>query len=63
MTQAMQSKTVIGLVVILGVAVGLSLCGKLSAEMVEVLKYVGTAFMSVRLAANVAENLPGNTKE
>lgn len=60
---ALQSKTVIGLLVLLATAVGLSLAGKLTPEAVEVIKYVGTAYMSVRVAANVAENLPGKKSE
>lgn len=54
--QAFQSKTIIGLLFILGLATGLSLAGKLTTEMVEVIKWVGTAFMSVRGLANVMEN-------
>ena len=59
MMQSLQSKTVIGLVVLLVTAVGLAVAGKLTPEAVDVLKWVGTSYMSVRVAANVAENLPG----
>jgi threonine/homoserine/homoserine lactone efflux protein len=58
----MQSKTVIGLLILLGVVVGLSLAGKLTPEAVDALKWLGTSYMAVRTAANVAENLPGNNK-
>lgn len=54
--QSLQSKTVIGLVLILGVAIFMSFMGKLSPEMVDVLKWSGTAFMAVRGVANYTEN-------
>ena len=52
-TSALQSKTMLGLLLLLITAVSLALAGKLSQEMVEVLKWVGGAYMSVRLAANL----------
>lgn len=58
--QALQSKTVLGLVVILGLATGLSLVGKLTPEMVDVIKWVGTSFMSVRGLVNYMENKNNN---
>lgn len=51
-----------GLALILGIAVLCALLGKLTAEMVEVLKYVGSSFLAMRAVANVAENLPGTKK-
>lgn len=57
--QMMQSKTLVGLIIILALAAVLTACGKLTPEMVEVIKWVGTAFMSVRLVANHAENKYG----
>lgn len=48
-----------GLAAILGIAVVCALLGKLTQEMVEVLKYVGGSFMAMRAVANVAEALPG----
>lgn len=63
MPKSLESKTIIGLLVLLGTAVGLVIAGKLTPEMVEVLKWVGAGFMTVRTAANVAENLPGNKKD
>lgn len=55
--QNLQSKTVLGLLTILVIAVGLSLAGKLTADMVEVLKYVGGFYFGVRGVANYAENM------
>lgn len=46
-----------GLALILGIAVLCALLGKLSSEMVEVLKWVGSSFLGMRAVANVAENL------
>lgn len=60
MPNHLESKTMAGLALIIGVAVVCALCGKLSAEMVDVLKYVGGTFMGMRAVANIAENLPGN---
>lgn len=58
MMQHLESKTVVGLTILLSCIIGLSLAGKLTPEAVEAIKYIGTAFMTVRLGANVAENLP-----
>lgn len=55
--QNLQSKTVLGLLTILVLAVGLSLAGKLTADMVEVFKYVGGFYFGVRGVANYAENM------
>lgn len=52
----LQSKTVLGLLLILLLAAGLSLAGKLTAEMVDVIKWVGASYMAVRGIANYAEN-------
>ena len=60
MPQYLESKTVVGLIILLAVMVGLVIAGKLTPEAVDVLKWLGTAYMSVRVAANVTENLPGN---
>ena len=53
----LDSKTVLGLVTILVTASGLAIAGKLTPEMVDVLKWVGGSYMAVRAVAN----LPGNT--
>lgn len=58
--QHLQSKTVSGLAVLLLCIVGLAIAGKLDAEAVEAIKWIGGTYMGVRAAANVAENLPGN---
>lgn len=47
-----------GLAAILIIAVGAALLGKLSPELVDVLKWVGGSFLGMRAIANVAENLP-----
>lgn len=56
MIQHLQSKTVMGLTVVLLVSCTMAVFGKLTPEMVDVVKWVGTAFMSVRLGANIGEN-------
>jgi threonine/homoserine/homoserine lactone efflux protein len=48
-----------GLALLLLVAVGMTLLGKLTQELVEVLKWVGASFMAVRAAANASENIKG----
>lgn len=55
MSQHLQSKTVIGLVAILAIACGMALIGKLTQELVDVLKWAGTGYMSVRAVANYTE--------
>lgn len=49
------SKTMAGLAVILGVAVAMALTGHLSAELADVLKWVGGSFLGMRAVANYAE--------
>lgn len=51
----LESKTVIGLLIILGLASVMALLGKLTPELVDVIKYVGSGFMLVRGVANYAE--------
>ena len=51
----LESKTIIGLLILLACILGLSAFGKLTAEAVEAIKWVGATFMSVRIAANVGE--------
>lgn len=63
MLQSMQSKTVIGLVVILALSATLACLGKLTTEMVDVIKWVGMAYMGVRGVANYAESKAGGQKE
>jgi hypothetical protein len=46
-----------GLALILGIAVACTLLGKLTPEMVDVLKWVGGTFMGMRAVANVAESM------
>lgn len=46
-----------GLALILGIAVACALMGKLTDEMVEVLKWVGSSFLGMRAVANVAESI------
>jgi hypothetical protein len=59
MPNHLESKTMAGLLLIIGVAVTAALLGKLTTELVDVLKWVGGSFMTMRAVANVAENLPG----
>jgi hypothetical protein len=51
------SKTMAGLLLILLIAVGLTLMGKLTAEAADVLKWIGGSFLAMRAAANVSENM------
>ena len=52
-----ESKTVVGLAVLLLVVVGLALAGKLTPEAVEALKWIGSTYFGVRAVANYAENM------
>jgi len=52
----LESKTVIGFTVLLLTIVGLALAGKLSAEAVESIKWLGGSFFAVRAVANYAES-------
>ncbi len=58
MRVALESKTMIGLIIILLIAVICAFMGKLTDQLVEVLKWVGSSFMAMRGIANIAENLP-----
>lgn len=49
------SKTMAGLVGILAIAVGMSLLGKLTPELADVLKWVGGSFLAMRAVVNHAE--------
>ena len=62
MRQNLDSKTVLGLLTLLSVAVIMSLLGKLTPEMVEVIRWVGGSYMAVRVAANVGENIANRRK-
>ena len=63
MPTMLHSKTVIGLAVILIVACTMAFLGKLTPELVDVIKWVGTGYMAVRAVANHAEgkNGPGES--
>jgi hypothetical protein len=54
-----QSKTIIGFLILLACIVGLALAGKLTPEAVEGIKWIGGSFMAVRVTANYAENMSG----
>lgn len=60
MQQHLESKTVVGLLILLAVIIGLSLCDHLTQEAVDGIKWIGTSYMGVRTAANIMENIPGN---
>ncbi len=55
--QHLQSKTVAGLLVLLASIIGLAAFGKLTPEAVEALKWLGSSYRAVRVAANATENL------
>lgn len=57
MSTHLESKTLFGLGVLLLVVVGLAVTGYLTSDAVEAIKWIGTAFMGVRTAANVMENV------
>lgn len=57
-----QSKTVLGLLVILGISCGMALIGKLTPELVDVIKWIGTAYMSIRGIANYMEGKNANSR-
>ena len=59
MVQHLESKTVIGLLILLGCIVALALAGKLTSEAIEGLKWIGGSYMGVRGVANAFENLSG----
>lgn len=61
MKQHLQSKTVFGLFAILGLAAGLAFAGKLTPEMVDVIKYIGGSYMAVRCVANYSEGKNGKS--
>lgn len=58
--QHLESKTNGPLLLLLIAIIGLAIAGKLTAEAVDALKWLGTSFFSVRAAVNVMERLPGN---
>lgn len=60
MISMLESKTVVGLLVILGIACGMSLLGKLTPELVDVIKYIGGGYMAVRGVANFSEQKYGS---
>jgi hypothetical protein len=55
--QQLESKTIFGLLALLGVGVLLEYTGHLSANATSLLTWLGAAFMSVRGVANVFENI------
>lgn len=57
MPNHLESKTMAGLAAILIVAVAAAVLGKLTPELVDVLKWVGGSFMGMRAVANVAESI------
>lgn len=54
----LDSKTVLGLLILLGVVLLLVFTNKLSSEAVDILKYIASSYMAVRVAANIGENIP-----
>lgn len=62
MATHLQSKTILGFLLLLASILGLAAFGKLTPEAVDAIKWLGGSFMLVRLGVNVTENLPGNNK-
>lgn len=56
----LSSKTVIGFLVLLVTIVGLALLGKLTAEAVEAIKWLGGSYFAVRVTANYVEGKDGS---
>lgn len=54
--QALESKTVIGFLVLLVISCAMAFFGKLTPELVDILKWIGGGFMAVRATANYSEN-------
>jgi threonine/homoserine/homoserine lactone efflux protein len=54
----LDSKTSLGLATLLLTVVGLALVGKLTAEAVDAIKWLGGSFMAVRAVANLPANQP-----
>jgi hypothetical protein len=63
MANHLESKTLVGLLILLSSIIGLVAFGKLSPEAMDGIKWIGGLFMTVRLGANVMENLPGAKKD
>ena len=57
MPNHLESKTMAGLAAILLIAVGASVLGKLTPELVDVIKWIGGSFLGMRAVANVAESI------
>jgi hypothetical protein len=55
MPNHLSSKTMAGLGALLGIAVAMSLAGKLTPELADVLKWVGGSFLAMRAVVNHAE--------
>jgi hypothetical protein len=55
MPNHLSSKTMAGLAGILVIAVAMSLLGKLTPELADVLKWVGGSFLAMRSVVNYAE--------
>lgn len=59
----LNSKTIIGFLVLLATIIGLSILNKLTPEAVDAIKWIGGAFMAVRGIANHAENKYASSAE
>lgn len=58
MASHLESKTIVGLLILLLSILGLVAFNKLTPEAVDCIKWIGGLFMTVRVSANVMENLP-----
>lgn len=56
LNQHLESKTNGGLILILSVVVLLALINRLTADVIELIKWLGSSFFAVRTMANYAEN-------
>lgn len=57
MPNHLESKTMVGLAGIIIVAAIMTIVGKLTPELADILKWVGGSFLAMRAAANVSENM------
>lgn len=57
MLSMLESKTVVGLILILLVSCVMSSLGKLTPELVDIIKWIGVAYMGVRGVVNAGEQV------
>lgn len=61
--QLLESKTIFGLIFLVLVTAIFALIGKLTPEVVDIIKWIGSSFFIVRTAANITENVSNKPRE